>query len=127
MLHYNNDLKHLARELRNNMTDAEKLLWSRLKMKQLSGYQFYRQKIIGNYIADFYCHKAKLVIEIDGGEHYSERKALTDRGRDGHFASLGLKVLRFSNLEVLKNTDSVLEQIFLYSNPPESPFTKGGK
>jgi very-short-patch-repair endonuclease len=69
----------------------------------------------------------RLVIEVDGGEHYSERKALTDKSRDRHFESLGLKVLRFSNLEVLKNTDSVLEQIILSSNPPESPFTKGGK
>ena len=109
------------------MTDAEKLLWSRVKMKQLSGHQFYRQKIIGDFIVDFYCHKAKLVIEIDGGEHYSGRKALTDKSRDSYFASLGLKVFRFSNLEVLKNTDNVLEQIFLSSNPPESPFTKGGK
>jgi very-short-patch-repair endonuclease len=109
------------------MTDAERRLWSRLKMKQLSGCQFYRQKIIGDYIADFYCHKTMLVIEIDGGEHFTERKALNDKIRDRYFESLGLTVLRFSNLEVLKNTDSVLEQIFLYSNPPESPFTKGGK
>lgn len=109
------------------MTDAERLLWSRLKMKQLSGYQFYRQKVIGNYIADFYCHKTKMVIKIDGGQHYSEGKSLYDRNRDKYFESLGLTVLRFSNLEVLKNTDNVLEQIFLYSNPPESPFTKGGK
>jgi very-short-patch-repair endonuclease len=108
------------------MTDAERRLWSRLKMKQVSGYQFYRQKIIGNYIADFYCHKLKLVLEVDGGEHYSERKAQYDRNRDKYFESLGLNVMRFSNLEVLKNMDSVLEQIFLYSNPPESPFTKGG-
>ena len=127
MLHYNNGLKHLARELRKNTTDAEKLLWSRLKMKQLSGCQFYRQKIIDDYIVDFYCHKAKLVIEIDGGQHYSERKSLGDRDRDMHLVSLGLSVLRFSNLDVLHNIEKVLEKIYLYSNPPESPFTKGGK
>lgn len=96
-------------------------------MKQLAGYQFYRQKIIGDYIADFYRHKAKLVIEIDGGEHYFERKALSDRNRDRYFASLGLSVLRFSNLDVLRNLERVLEKIYSYSNPPESPFTIGGK
>ena len=71
MLEYNNNLKTLARELRKNMTDAEKKLWSKLSRRQMSGYQFYRQRIIGNYIVDFYCPKSKLAIEIDGGQHYS--------------------------------------------------------
>ena len=70
MLSYNKDLKQLSRNLRSNMTDAEMLLWSRIRGKQLKGFQFYRQKIIGKYIADFYCPKASLVIEIDGGQHY---------------------------------------------------------
>ena len=70
MLKYDNSLKHIARELRKNMTDAEKLLWSRIRRRQLSGYQFYRQRIIGSYIVDFYCPTARLVIEIDGGQHY---------------------------------------------------------
>jgi very-short-patch-repair endonuclease len=71
MLPYNNKLKPFSRSLRSNMTDAERLLWSKIRWKQFKGVQFYRQKIIGNYIADFYCPKLKLVIEVDGGQHYS--------------------------------------------------------
>jgi very-short-patch-repair endonuclease len=122
MLKYNNSLKHIARELRKNMTDAEKLLWSRIGRRQISGYQFYRQRIIGNYIVDLYCPTARLVIEIDGGQHYHGKGKESDRTRDGELAGIGLKVLRFSNLEVLKNTDVVLEYIYEKLNPPESPF-----
>ena len=71
MLTYNKSLKQISRNLRRNMTDAERLLWSNLMGKQLKGFQFYRQKIIDNYIVDFYCPKLKLVIEVDGGQHYS--------------------------------------------------------
>ena len=71
MLSYNKKLKQLSRTLRINIIDAEKLLWSKIRGKQLKGLQFYRQKIIGNYIADFYCPKSKLVIEVDGGQHYN--------------------------------------------------------
>ena len=68
MLSYNKSLTQLSRNLRRNMTDAERLLWSKIRSKQLKGFQFYRQKIIGNYIVDFYCPKSKLVIEVDGGQ-----------------------------------------------------------
>ncbi len=67
MLSYNKSLKQFSRNLRKNMTDAERLLWSRIRRKQLKRLQFYSQKIIGNYIVDFYCPELKLVIEIDGG------------------------------------------------------------
>lgn len=97
MLHYNKNLKPLARELRKNMTDAERLIWSRVRMKELTGYQFYRQRAIGNCIVDFYCPKAKLVIEIDGGQHYSEEGLEVDQLRDSHITNLGLRVLRFTN------------------------------
>jgi very-short-patch-repair endonuclease len=66
MLNYNKTLKEFSRNLRHNMTDAERLLWSKIRGKQLKGYQFYRQKPIGNYIVDFYCPKANIVIELDG-------------------------------------------------------------
>jgi len=75
MVFYNVGLKKYSQELRKNMTDAEKLLWSKLRRKQPKGQQVYRQRIIGNYIVDFYCPKAKLVIEIDGGS-IIRRKAL---------------------------------------------------
>ena len=70
MLKYNGKLKKFARKLRKNMTEAEKVLWYKIRKKQLLNFRFYRQKIIGNYIVDFYCPKGKLVIEVDGGQHY---------------------------------------------------------
>ncbi len=118
MLKYNKNLQNLARELRKNMTDAEKLLWSRISRRQISGYQFYRQRIIGNYIVDFYCPTARLVIEIDGGQHYYGKIEESDKMRDGVLSGIGLKILRYSNLDVLKNLDAVLESIYENLNPP---------
>ena len=80
MLHYNKNLMKYARELRKNMTDAERLLWSKIRGKQLKGYQFYRQKILGNYIVDFHCPKANLIIELDGGQHYIVIRAYGETG-----------------------------------------------
>ena len=70
------------------MTEAEKLLWSKVRKKQLKGYQFYRQKNIGNYIVDFYCPAAKLVIELDGGQHYSPKGKEKDKRRDAYLVSI---------------------------------------
>ncbi len=111
-LPYNKEHKERSRDLRNNMTDAERALWSRLRRKQLLGLQFYRQKPIHQYIVDFYCPKARLVIEVDGGQHWQPDHAEQDRERDSVLEQLDLKVLRFSNLEVLKQLDLVLTQIF---------------
>ena len=112
MLSYNKDIKQLSRNLRSNMTDAEMLLWSKLRRKQLKGLQFYRQKIIGNYIADFYCPKSRLVIEVDGGQHYDVEGREKDRERDNYMAKTGITVLRFSNSDVLGNIETVLEMIW---------------
>jgi len=112
MCRYNKKLQLLARELRKNMTEAEKLFWLRSKRKQIAGFQFYRQRIIEDFIVDFYCPMAKLVIEIDGGQDYSGKEQRNDEVRDKRLSSLGLKVLRFSNLEVLQNIDGVLEQVY---------------
>ena len=112
MLFYSKSLKDNARTLRKNMTDAERLLWSRIRRKQLKGYQFYRQKIIGNYIVDFYCPKARLIIELDGGQHYSAEGMKGDKKRDAYLKNVGLKVLRFSDREVLENLNGVLEKIY---------------
>ncbi|MDO9584890.1 MAG: DUF559 domain-containing protein [Syntrophales bacterium] len=113
MLPYNKDLKHYSRELRKSMTDAERLLWSKIRGKQLKGNQFYRQKIIDNYIADFYCPKAKLVIELDGGQHYSNDGKGKDAARDAFMAGIGLKVLRFSDRDVFENLNGVMEKIWI--------------
>ena len=106
------------------MTDAEKLLWSKIRRKQFKGCQFYRQAIIGNYIVDFYCPEAKLVIEIDGGQHYHGDRSQDDKVRDLQLSSLGLKVFRYSNLEVLENIDMVMEHIYENLNPPVSGLTR---
>ena len=89
------------------MTDAEKRLWSKIRMRQMGGYQFYRQRAIGNYIVDFYCPKAKLVLEVDGGQHYSDEQIEIDKKRSSYLNKLGLKVMRFTNLDVLNNIDVV--------------------
>jgi len=94
------------------MTDAEKLLWSKIRRKQLKDCQFYRQKIIGNYIVDFYCPKASLILEIDGSQHYQEEGIKRDKKRDAYLKNIGLKVLRFSDGEVFENLPVVVEKIY---------------
>ena len=94
------------------MTGAERLLWSKIRAKQLEGYQFYRQRIIGNYIVDFYCPKAKSVIELDGGQHYRNEELERDKIRDDYIKEQKLKVLRFSDRDVFENLNGVVERIY---------------
>jgi len=112
MLKYNQDLKLLARELRNNMTKEERKLW--YEFLNTSDQKFLRQKIIGNYIVDFYSHKAKLVIEIDGGQHYEPENKKIDKIRTEYLETLGLKVIRYTNIEINKNFEGVCEDIKKY-------------
>jgi len=112
MLLYNKKLKGHARALRKNMTHGERLVWSKIRRKQLKGYQFYRQRIIGNYIVDFYCPKARLIIELDGGQHYGAEGIRKDLKRDDYLKNMGLRVLRFSDREVFENLTGVLEKIY---------------
>ena len=121
MVTYNKHLKERSRELRSRMTDAELALWERLRRKQLCGLQFYRQKPISTFIVDFYCPAAKLVIEVDGGQHYKEEGASSDAMRDLHLQRLGLGVLRFSNLDVLGNLDGVVVAIVQHIEESRSP------
>jgi len=100
---------YLAREQRLKLTQSEKLLWSRLRNKQLHGYRFRCQHPIYRYILDFYCHKAMIAIEIDGGIHQHQKSY--DKYRDDFLASIGIITLRFSDKEVLNNTDNVIDQI----------------
>ena len=111
MLPFNKKLKPLSRNLRSNMTDAERLVWSKIRKKQIADVQFYRQKNIGNYIVDLYCPKGNLVIEIDGSQHYEKEGMKKDRKRDNYLQSLDLTVLRFSDIDVLRNINGVLERI----------------
>jgi len=123
LLSYNPNLKKYSRDLRKNMTDAERTLWSKIRKKQIKGRQFYRQKPIGNYIVDFYCPSAKLIIELDGGQHLTEKGKSEDEKRDEYLKRLGFEVKRYSDIEVLRDIEGVLEDIYSFIiNPPQSPF-----
>jgi very-short-patch-repair endonuclease len=111
MLPYDRRLRERSQQLRKNMTAAETFLWSKIRMKQIKGCWFYRQKPVGEYIADFYCPRAKLVVEVDGGQHFSDDVIEYDRARDKYMTSLGLRVLRFANIDVLTNIAGVIELI----------------
>ena len=121
MLPYNRDLKQHSRQLRGNMTDAERHLWAKIRMKQLKGYQFYRQKPIGDYIVAFFCPRAKLVIEIDGSYHLIDERIEYDRIRDEYLSGLGLRILRFTNTDVLTHIEGVIECIEEEISPGENP------
>ncbi|MBJ6800791.1 endonuclease domain-containing protein [Geomonas propionica] len=127
---YNHRLKGPSRTLRKQMTDAEQLLWSHLRGKQLLGLQFHRQKPLGPYIVDFFAAAAQLVIEVDGSQHLQEELCNVDAARDAYLKEQGLMVLRFDNRQVLVETTAVLEEIFRVcqqrANPLCPPFNKGG-
>lgn len=112
-IYYNPKLTELARQLRNNATKAEIRLWQCLKRDQM-GYDFHRQKPIGNYIADFFCHNLKLVIEIDGYSHSFEEVVANDLRKEAEFEKLGLTVIRFDDREVMNELNSVLKAIENY-------------
>ena len=121
---YNKQLKATARKLRANMTDAEQILWYQLRRKQIQGLQFYRQKPLLNFVVDFYCPAAKLVVEIDGSQHAETKHKMKDQKRDEVLASLGLVVLRFDNRQVLLETDAVLAIInAIVDERKKSPLT----
>jgi very-short-patch-repair endonuclease len=120
-----NRLRARARELRNNPTDAERVLWSQLRFWQLDGYKFRRQQPLGQYIVDFICLEKRVVVEVDGGQHSQQ----VDAERDTWLRDEGFIVLRFWNHEVLKNIETVKEVIFkaLSNTPYLSPSPQGGR
>ena len=108
---YNPKLKKLARELRNNSTKSEIILWNHLKGKQMCGFDFHRQRPVDRYIVDFICSELWLVIELDGYSHLLEEQAEADIIREKRLRELGLKVIRFWDEEVLKDIGTVLATI----------------
>ena len=106
-------MKTLARSLRKNQTDAERIIWNQLRNRQIQGCKFRRQQVIGPYIADFLCMEPKLIIEIDGGQHLNNQN---DVVRSQYLNQLGYNVLRFWNHEVLQETPAVLEKIRISIN-----------
>src|SRR5579863_525367 len=95
----------IARKLRANSTDAEMRLWSRLRRKQLDGFRFRRQQPLGNYVVDFFCPEAKLIVEVDGGQH---AESASDDVRTRWLEARGDRIVRFWNNDVLANTEGVL-------------------
>jgi very-short-patch-repair endonuclease len=104
-------LRSNARALRKNSTDVERILWSELRDHRLSGVGFRRQVPIENYVADFVCHAARLVIELDGGQHFSDQAEQADSRRSAVIEARGFRILRFSNHDVMTNRTGVLEAI----------------
>ena len=102
-------LTNLAKTLRKRSTDAELILWQRLKARRLEGIKFRRQQPIEDFIVDFLSFEKRIIIELDGGQHAEDRQK--DRERDKLLTEAGFKVLRFWNNEILENLDGVLERI----------------
>jgi very-short-patch-repair endonuclease len=129
-------LRSLATELRKRQTRAEALFWQEVRNRNCLGYKFYRQRILLNYIVDFYCRELKLVIEIDGGIHSREQNHIYDKIRSADLESYGLTLLRYSNEQILSDLSKVLEDLkthmtSLASSPPEAfardPARRGGE
>ena len=113
------DLKTWAKEMRKQMPVAEVLLWKLLRNRSIAGAKFRRQHPIGRYILDFYCDEKKLAIELDGGQHADQSEY--DQQRDEFLNALGIRVLRFWNSQMLQETESVLEVIYLNLTNVEEP------
>ena len=105
------ELFSLALQMRKNPTEAESVMWKILRKFRQSGFSFRRQHPIEFYIADFYCHNLRLVIEVDGEIHTEKEIQSHDEGRTGELERFGIKVLRFSNIQILNDSDLVVEKI----------------
>jgi len=106
-----NDTKIIRQSLRQNMPLPEVILWQRIKAKQLLGLKFRRQYSVGKYIVDFYRPEKKLAIEIDGDTHYNEQAKRYDSKREIFIANYGIKIIRFTNLEIIRNINGAIEKI----------------
>ncbi|HEY4920530.1 MAG TPA: endonuclease domain-containing protein [Xanthobacteraceae bacterium] len=123
-------LRVRSRALRRSMTDAERIIWYGVRAHRLNGASFRRQAPIGPFIVDFVCHDARVIVEIDGGQHFEDAHEKRDAQRDAFLAGKGYRVLRFSNHDVMSNRGGVLEAIanaVLGASPsPPSPASGGG-
>jgi very-short-patch-repair endonuclease len=106
-----NELIRYAKSSRSNMTPSENTLWQHIKNNQLAGYKFRRQHPIATFIADFYCHQKRLVLEIDGGYHNTTSQQKTDINRTAELERFGIQVLRFTNNEIENSIETVLDII----------------
>jgi very-short-patch-repair endonuclease len=108
-----------SRQLREQATETEKILWSHIRNRKLGGYKFKRQVIFKPYIVDFVCLKSKLIIELDGSQHHDATEY--DANRTEHLKLLGFRVIRFWNNEVTKNLNTVLSAIYMHLTNPHPP------
>jgi len=106
-----NSKKRLSRAMRKEPTTAEELLWQRVRGNGIAGFKFRRQQVIEGFIVDFFCHQAKLVVELDGDVHDTKEQKLKDAQRRVVFEARGLAELRFRNKEIFENTDGVIAAI----------------
>jgi len=113
-----------ARHLRKAASPAERRLWSRLRNGQLYGYKFRRQHPIGDRIVDFFCHDAKLAIELDGTGHAHPQRAAADVARTSELLADGIRVVRFWNEEILRDVDWVIEAVLLQLDPEKSRWAR---
>jgi len=104
-------LTGLRKTLRNQSTQAELLLWKKINNRQLNGWKFWRQFSIGNYILDFYCPRKRLAIEIDDIHHFDPESVVYDKDRTVYLNNLGIMVIRYTNTEVIKQIDKIVEDI----------------
>ena len=109
--HVSGKMRTRARSLRRDSTDAERLIWNEWRAHRMNGASFRRQAPVGPYIADFVCHAANLIVELDGGQHFESQNMERDARRDAFLASKDYRVLRFNNHEVMTNRQGVLETI----------------
>jgi very-short-patch-repair endonuclease len=115
------EIEEKARVLRNNMTLAEILLWSRLRMRQIDGYKFRRQQKIFDYVVDFYCHELKLIIEVDGEVHSLPEQAEKDENRDKILKLNGYNIFRLSNNEIETDLPASVNKIKSFISTNLSP------
>jgi very-short-patch-repair endonuclease len=132
LLHLNagDEVFRKAHDLRHRMTDAEKLLWDKIKNRKLQGLKFRRQHPIHYYIGDFYCHEKRLIVEVDGGIHLDAAVKEHDVNRTAEFDRLGITVIRFTNEQIFEHLEHVLNEIVRYAlaysrTSPPSPSGEG--
>ena len=127
-----NSEKALRRSLRAEIPNAEPVLWSKLRRRQMLGYKFRRQYSVGTYVVDFYCAELRLAIEVDGDSHFQAGVQPRDREREAFIKSFGIDFLRFRNVEVFEQLSEVLDaiarKVLEHPKPPCSrPLSKGGR
>jgi very-short-patch-repair endonuclease len=119
--HVSDKQRSKAKELRRDMTDAERIIWYNVRAHRFQGAGFRRQTPIGPYVVDFVSHAAKLIIEVDGGQHFEPENIARDARRDEFVTAQGYRVLRFNNLDVMRNRPGVLETIAAALGGSEAP------